>query len=99
MQPRLLANSGSLAGTVRPLIDGQISIGLDESSQPSLVDAAVPRMQCTIQQVGKQFEVLDSDRSNGTFVNGNLVDQLDLHIGDIIEIGGVQMQLLKLNEI
>ena len=33
MQPRLLAISGSLKGTVRPLVEGQISIGRDESNQ------------------------------------------------------------------
>jgi len=43
MQPRLLAISGSLTGTVRPLVDGQISIGRDESNQLCLIDTVVSR--------------------------------------------------------
>jgi len=31
MKPRLLAIAGSLTNTVRPLVDGQLSIGRDEA--------------------------------------------------------------------
>ena len=41
MQPRLLTISGSLTGTVRPLVDGHISIGRDESNQLCLIDTVV----------------------------------------------------------
>src|SRR5664280_2281254 len=70
MQPRLLIISGSLTGTIRPLIDGNVSIGLDESNQLSLIDTVVSREHCTIEQVDAQYEVVDRDSPSGTFVNG-----------------------------
>ena len=59
MQPRLLAISGSLTGTIRPLTDSKISIGRDESNQLCLIDTVVSPKHCTIKQVGEQYEVVD----------------------------------------
>ena len=94
MQPRLLAISGPLTGTVRPLIDGRISIGLDESNQPRLIDTADSPKHCMIQQVGERFEVLDSDSHNGTFVNGVPVRRKLLEHGDTIRVGNSELVFL-----
>jgi len=87
MQPRLLAISGSLTGTVRHLIDGQLSIGRDESNQLCLIDTVVSRKHCMIQQVGEQYEVVDLDSHNGTFVNGIPVSRKVVEHGDTIRVG------------
>jgi transcriptional regulator with GAF, ATPase, and Fis domain len=94
MQPRLLAISGSLKGTVRPLVDGQISIGRDESNQLCLVDTVVSRKHCTIQQVGKQYEVVDLASRNGTFVNGIPVGRKVVEHGDTIRVGKSELVFL-----
>ena len=87
MQPRLLAISGSLAGTVRQLIDGQLSIGRDESNQLCMVDTVVSRKHCMIQQVNGQYELVDLDSQNGTFVNGIPVSRKVVEHGDTIRVG------------
>src|SRR5260370_42251892 len=87
MQPRLLAISGSLTGTVRQLVDGQTSIGRDESNQFCLLDTVVSRKHCMIQQVGEQYEVVDLDSHNGTFVNGIPVSRKVVEHGDTIRVG------------
>jgi DNA-binding NtrC family response regulator len=56
MQPRLLAISGSLTGTIRTLVDDRLSIGRDESNQLCLIDTAVSRKHCMIEQVREQCD-------------------------------------------
>jgi Nif-specific regulatory protein len=94
MKPRLLAISGSLTGTVQPLLDGQLSIGRDESSQLFLTDPVVSRRHCAIQQAGLQFELVDLDSHNGTFVNGIPIRRRILDHGDTIRIGNSELVFL-----
>ena len=94
MQPRLLAISGSLTGAVRPLVDGQISIGRDESNQLCLIDTLVSRKHCIIQQAGEQYEVVDLASRNGTFVNGIPVSHKIVEHGDTIRVGKSELVFL-----
>jgi hypothetical protein len=94
MQPRLLIISGSLTGTIRPLIDGNVSIGLDESNQLSLIDTVVSREHCAIEQVDAQYEVVDRDSPSGTFVNGIPVRRKVLDHGDKIHVGNCEVMFL-----
>ena len=94
MQPRLLVISGSLTGTVRPLIDGQVSIGLDESDELCPIDAVVSRRQCTIDQVGEEFEIADPGSHHGTFVNGIPVRHKVIKHGDTIRVGKSELVFL-----
>src|SRR5271170_5595879 len=87
MKPRLMAISGSLRGTVRPLIDGQISIGRGDSNHVCLMDRSVSRRHCTIEQVDERFELADLDSHNGTFVNGIPVRRKAVGHGDTIRVG------------
>jgi Nif-specific regulatory protein len=94
MQPRLLVISRSPTGTVQPLVDGRLSIGRDESNQLGLVDTAVSRRHCTIEQVGEQYEVVDLDSRNGTFVNGIPVRRKIVEHGDTIRVGKSELVFL-----
>jgi transcriptional regulator with GAF, ATPase, and Fis domain len=94
MKPRLLAIAGSLTNTVRQLVDGQISIGRDEANQLRLIDPAVSRSHCTIQQVDERYELVDLDSHNGTFVNGTPVRRKIIDHGDTIRIGNAEFVFL-----
>ena len=94
MKPRLLAIAGSLTNTVRQLVDGQISIGRDEANQLCLIDSAVSRRHCAIQQAGDRYELVDLDSHNGTFVNGMPVRRKAVDHGDIIRIGSSEFVFL-----
>jgi transcriptional regulator with GAF, ATPase, and Fis domain len=94
MEPRLLAISGALTGTVRSLIGGRISISLDESNELHTVDALPLRENCTIRRAGQGFELLDGDSDNGTFVNGVLVKRKLLEHGDTIRVGNSEFVFL-----
>jgi two-component system, NtrC family, response regulator HydG len=94
MKPRLLAISGTLAGTVRELIDSQISVGRDEANQLCLLDPTVSRKHCTIHQIDEQFELIDLDSLTGTFINGMPVRRKFLDHGDTIRIGSAELVFL-----
>jgi two-component system, NtrC family, response regulator HydG len=94
MKPRLLAIAGSLTNTVRQLVNGQISIGRDEANQLCLLDAAVSRRHCAIEQVDGRYEIVDLDSHNGTFVNGVPVGRKVVDHGDRIRIGASEFVFL-----
>jgi Nif-specific regulatory protein len=91
MNPRLIAVSGPLKGTVRPLNGGPLSLGRDSTNQLSLEDRAVSRKHCTVSQIaGGEFEVADLESHNGTLVNGAAVTHKLLQHGDRIRVGGCE---------
>jgi transcriptional regulator with GAF, ATPase, and Fis domain len=94
MQPRLLAITGSLTGTVRQLVDGQISIGRDDTNQLCLVDPVVSRIHCAIRKVADQHELVDLESQNGTFVNGMPIRCKTVDHGDTIRIGSAEFVFL-----
>ena len=94
MQPRLLAISGSLTGTVRQLVDDRLAIGRDNSNQLCLADTSVSRRHCAIEQVGEHYEVVDLDSHNGTFLNGIPVRRKAVAHGDTIRVGASELVFL-----
>ena len=94
MKPRLLAISGTLTGTVHPLVDGRLSIGRQESNQLCLIDPVVSRQHSAIKQTADGFELTDLDSHNGTFVNGIPVHCKVIAHGDTIRIGNSELVFL-----
>ncbi len=91
MNPRLIAVSGPLKGTVRPLNGGPLSLGRDSTNQLSLEDRAVSRKHCTVSQIaGGEFELADLESHNGTFVNDAAVTRRLLQHGDRIRVGSCE---------
>ena len=97
MQPRLLAISGSLAGTSYQLIDGHLTIGRDSSNHLCLADPVVSRKHCTINPKDQGFEIIDLDSQNGTFVNGIPIAHRELAHGDTIRIGTNELVFMTMD--
>jgi transcriptional regulator with GAF, ATPase, and Fis domain len=88
LDPRLVAISGSLEGTVRTLKEGVLSLGRDPSNQVMVGEPAVSRKHCTLSEISAGlFEITDHDSHNGTFVNGARTSHSPLVHGDRIRIG------------
>ena len=80
--------SGRLAGTVRDLTDGPLSLGRDTANQIMIGDSAVSRNHCTISQVSPGvYEISDLASHNGTFVNGTKIARTPIQHGDRIRVG------------
>jgi transcriptional regulator with GAF, ATPase, and Fis domain/pSer/pThr/pTyr-binding forkhead associated (FHA) protein len=88
LNPRLVAMSGPLEGTVRTLTNGPLSLGRDTANQIMIGDSAVSRKHCTISQVSPDvYEISDLESHNGTFVNGIQIGRTPLRHGDRIRVG------------
>ena len=88
LNPRLVAMSGPLEGTVRSLTDGPLSLGRDSANQIMIGDSAVSRKHCTITQVSPEvYEIFDLESHNGTFVNGIRITRTLVQHGDRIRVG------------
>ena len=86
--PRLVAISGPLEGTVRAVKDGPLFVGRDPSNQVMVGEPAVSRKHCTLSEVSTGiYEIDDLDSHNGTFVNGVQVSRTSIKHGDRIRIG------------
>ena len=52
------------------------------------------RNQCVIECEGSRFVLKDLNSTNGTLVNGNSVTEIELHPGDVIELGEMQLEFV-----
>jgi FHA domain len=83
--------AGSNAGASYP-IKGTLSFGRAESNGVSLQDAKVSRQHAQIQQQGSEYVLVDLNSSNGTYANGQRIEEHVLSNGDEIQIGDMILQ-------
>ncbi|HYV25644.1 MAG TPA: sigma 54-interacting transcriptional regulator [Pyrinomonadaceae bacterium] len=94
LNPRLVAINGSKKGTTFPLAADQITIGRESASAVSLKHASVSRRHCVIEREGDTFKIRDLGSSNGTFVNGQPVNDKILNHADQVRIGSIALLFL-----
>ncbi|MGA8490042.1 MAG: sigma 54-interacting transcriptional regulator [Terriglobales bacterium] len=88
LNPRLIATSGPLEGTVWAITDDPLSVGRDAANQVMIGDYGVSRKHCTISQASQGvYEIWDHDSHNGTLVNGIQVSRAPIQHGDRIRVG------------
>jgi transcriptional regulator with GAF, ATPase, and Fis domain len=93
--PRLVATSGFLKGTVWPAKLSPLFLGRDTSNQVEVRDAAVSRKHCSVTEIASGvFEIADLDSHNGTEVNGTKVSRRTIDHGDRIRIGSSEFVFL-----
>ena len=87
--PSLYVAQGQDQGALFDVEDGAQGIGRDASNSIQLHDTEVSRRHAEIRYDGTTCTVCDLGSSNGTFVNGNRIDEkADLASGDRVQIGG-----------
>jgi pSer/pThr/pTyr-binding forkhead associated (FHA) protein len=82
------AGIGALHRLSRPL-----TLGRGTSADVMIADEAVSREHAAVRVDGDTVVVEDLDSSNGTIVNGSPVDQARLEDGDIIQLGGTELEV------
>lgn len=83
----ILVIQGVDQGTQYQLGSERIGIGRGVRNEIRILDTEVSRQHAAIQLDKEIFYLADLGSSNGTFVNGKHVRQLELHDGDRIQIG------------
>ncbi|HSI04129.1 MAG: diguanylate cyclase [Myxococcota bacterium] len=83
----LVVISGSELGRIYKLDEPEIVLGRGDTVGIRIVDDGVSRRHAKLIQKGDAVTLLDLDSTNGTFCNGERVDERVLRDGDKIRIG------------
>src|SRR5690349_18978602 len=86
--PRLVGVAGALKDTTVSLTEKEFAIGRDSSNDLSTVDFELSRRHCAIRVQDGRAWIRDLGSTNGTRVNGLLVDEQELKDRDRVNVGG-----------
>jgi FHA domain len=78
------------------LSDDVMHIGRGLTAELRLDETSVSRRHAILVPRPAGARILDDRSSNGTFVNGRRIQQIDLHNGDVIVVGRVVLRYLEL---
>ena len=93
MSFRLLVSRGPDAGRVFTLPEGLTKLGRGTTAQVKLTDRRVSREHCVFELTNGLLEVIDSNSTGGTRVNGRPVDRVTLRPGDSVNVGDSELSL------
>ena len=83
----LFVIQGADQGKRFELADGAVGLGRDGSNAIRLHDHEVSRKHAEVRRDGEGFRVVDVGSANGTYLNGEPVDQAPLKAGDQLRVG------------
>lgn len=79
-------------GQIISIVNQETLIGRDHSAHVHLRDERVSRLHARIRTIGAGFLLEDLGSTNGTLLNGAPVDSEPLAEGDVISLGGLELQ-------
>lgn len=93
MPTRLVILNGIKAGAVFPLHGDVVTIGR-ETGRNVLIDSdpTVSRRHARLERQGTQWVLVDEGSRNGSFVNGQPVQQRVIQVGDILRFGATELR-------
>lgn len=94
---QLVVVAGPKQGIIFPLRQSRVGIGRAAENGIVLQDASVSGFHARIEQQGALVVLTDMDSSNGTFVNGQRVQRVQLVGGETILLGDTHLRFEKLN--
>src|SRR5262249_50782360 len=68
-----------------------MALGRDQSNPIRLHDTEVSRRHAEVRPADDEYRIVDLGSANGTFVNGQPVDQAPLRSGDRLQLGQTVM--------
>lgn len=97
---RLVMISGPTVGASFPLLESKIVIGRGEDCDLPINDTSVSRVHAELYAIeGSKYEIVDRDSSNGVRVNGVELKRALLDVGDVIELGDVQLRFVPAGQV
>ena len=96
-RPELLIENGDLAGKRYAVSEKGLRLGRSSSNDVHIPDEELSRNHCFFETFGEDgIRVTDLASANGTVVNGTTIggDAVDLHVGDVIEVGSVVIRVV-----
>ena len=89
---QLIIESGQRAGQCVQPPGKSYTIGRDAGNDLCLVEDGVSGRHCELRVTRAGVMVRDSRSTNGVYVNGQCVEEVRLHRGDVIELGGARLR-------
>ncbi len=94
MPSRLVVLNGARAGAVFPLQGDVVTIGREVGRHILLdFDPTVSRRHARLERQGAQWVLLDEGSRNGSFVNGQPVQQRPIQAGDVLRFGATELRV------
>jgi pSer/pThr/pTyr-binding forkhead associated (FHA) protein/uncharacterized protein YciW len=90
MKPILEFGDGTASMGFYEIVDAEIAIGRSQKCHVVLEDKRSSRKHAIIIQKSDKYHLKDLGSANGTLLNGERVDEQELHSGDVIRIGDTQ---------
>ncbi len=90
MKPILEFGDGTASMGFYDIVDSEIAIGRSQKCHVVLEDKRSSRKHAIIVQKNGKHHLKDLGSANGTLLNGEKVDEQELHSGDVIRIGDTQ---------
>lgn len=90
----LLIVRGPASGSRIELVGDEMTAGRSPETAIFLDDITVSRQHATFKRVGGGWQLVDLGSLNGTYVNRDRVDTVDLNKGDEIQIGKYRFHYL-----
>ena len=91
--PRLVLLSEGLTGRTYELKTDKTTVGRVSDNAFEIPEASVSSHHCEITLRGNDVVVKDLGSTNGTFINGEKVDEAVLKPGQILRLGMIEMRL------
>ncbi|MEQ1872320.1 MAG: FHA domain-containing protein [Ilumatobacteraceae bacterium] len=87
----LVVRNGPQAGVALTIDTDVTRLGRATDCEVSLDDITVSRWHSEILRDGDEYRVRDAGSLNGTYVNGERIDEVALHQGDELQVGKFRM--------
>jgi hypothetical protein len=92
---RLVILNGHQQGAELELHAGRITLGRADDNDFSLPEGAVSNHHCELEVTDAGTQVKDLGSTNGTFIDGQPVEEAGLRDGQILTLGDVAMRLVE----
>jgi len=99
MTAMLIVEDGPIKGREIPLRGRRTLIGRGHDCDLQVLDEMLSRAHCRIEKKGESYSIADLDSRNGTLVNGQRIETVELRHGDLISIGSRNLRFTATKEI
>lgn len=89
---KLILSPGAANFTEYELTQDEVSIGRGKNCTIVLNDKKASRKNAVIRRVGAGFAIKDLESANGTFVNGERIQEHELSGDDVIRVGNTEIE-------
>ena len=91
----IIIEKGIGKGSIHHLHDGVNTLGRDVTNRIRLSDPKISRHHCKIRKIGLSLFLSDLGTKNGTLVNGKVVTEREVELGDSIALGATILKVVE----